>query len=234
MAQKRTEPFRKQGGVASMYAAEFDGLKAIRAAGVRAPEPYRCGDAFIEMERLQLGARADWPALATMLASLHRHAAPRFGWHADNWIGLSPQKNAWAEDWPSYFLEFRLTPQLERAGLKTSFHIEKLFDTYKPQPSLLHGDLWSGNVGFTPEGPVIFDPAVYFGDREADLAMTELFGGFPPAFYSAYDAAWPRDSGYAVRKELYNLYHLLNHLNLFGSGYRGQVEAALGRLRDGL
>ena len=101
---------------------------------------------------------------------------------------------------------------------------------HKPQPSLLHGDLWSGNAGFTPDGPVIFDPAVYYGDRETDLAMTELFGGFPREFYRAYDEAFPLQPGYEQRKHLYNLYHLLNHLNIFGAAYRAQVERTLGLL----
>ena len=218
-----------------MFAAELEGLQALRAAGVNAPEPYACGDGFIEMEKLRLGARADWPAMARMLAKLHRHTGPRFGWGSDNWIGLAPQKNAWKENWVEFFWEFRLLPQLSKANLKAKdLRIEKFFETYKPLPSLLHGDLWSGNVGFTPEGPVIFDPAVYYGDREADLAMTELFGGFPDEFYSEYEKELPLDRGYETRKHLYNFYHLLNHLNLFGSGYRGQVEATLGLLREGL
>ena len=215
-----------------MFAAEFEGLQALRAAGVRAPEPYRCGDAFIEMEKLQLGARADWPALAHMLAALHGKTNDRFGWASDNWIGLAPQQNAWSEDWPDFFWKFRLLPQLSKANLKERFNIKLFFESYKPVPSLLHGDLWHGNVGFTAEGPVIFDPAVYYGDREADLAMTELFGGFPGEFYRSYNELLPLDAGYQVRKHLYNLYHLLNHLNLFGSGYRARVEATLRLLRD--
>lgn len=214
-----------------MYAAEFEGLLALRAAGIRAPEPYRHGEAFIEMEQLELGGRADWPAMGRMLARLHRKTHDRFGWSTDNWIGLSPQKNGWSEDWVAFFRDCRLKPQLQRAGLSLDFRIEKLFKRYAPIPSLLHGDLWSGNAGFMPEGPVIFDPAVYYGDREADLAMTELFGGFPAAFYAAYQKEYPLDGGYSRRKHLYNLYHLLNHLNLFGAGYRAQVEATLGLLR---
>jgi protein-ribulosamine 3-kinase len=216
-----------------MFAAEFEGLRALRAAGVNAPEPYRCGEDFIEMEKLRLGARPDWPALARMLAKLHENTSPRFGWGSDNWIGLSAQKNAWSDDWPGFFLSFRLEPQLNRAGLSLGFSsLEKFFKNHKPAPSLLHGDLWNGNVGFTADGPVIFDPAVYYGDREADLAMTELFGGFPAEFYGAYSALLPLHPGYAQRKHLYNLYHLLNHLNLFGAGYRAQVEATLRLLRD--
>lgn len=226
-----------------MYAAEAEGLAALRAAGARAPEPYahglRASEAFIEMERLELGGRGDWRALARMLSTLHRNTGPRFGWQNDNWIGLAPQKNGWREDWIGFYRDFRLLPQLAKANLTREAepllrNLDAFFANYNPLPSLLHGDLWSGNVGFTAQGPVIFDPAVYYGDREADLAMTELFGGFAQEFYSSYDELFPLDPGYRIRKHLYNLYHLLNHLNLFGSGYRGQVEATLGLLLGAL
>src|SRR3954466_11277690 len=132
-------------------------------------------------------------------------------------------------------MERRIRPQLELA-LRNGFRIESpdgfLLKNHAPTPSLLHGDLWGGNAGFTAEGPVIFDPAVYYGDREADVAMTELFGGFPADFYSSYKSHSPLDAGYETRKHLYNLYHLLNHLNLFGGGYLGQVKAVLGLLRS--
>jgi len=211
-----------------MFASEFEGLLALRAAGVRAPEPHRHGVAFIEMEHLDLGAPADWPAMGRMLAALHRHAGPRFGWETDNWIGLSPQPNGWSDDWASFYCEKRLSPQAARAGLAIDLgKVKKLLEGHRPQASLLHGDLWSGNAGFTPQGPVMFDPAVYYGDREADLAMTELFGGFSAQFYASYRQALPMDAGYERRKHLYNLYHLLNHLNLFGGGYRAQVERTL-------
>jgi fructosamine-3-kinase len=221
-----------------MFAAEFEGLDALRAAGVRAPQPLthgmRDGHAYIEMERLQLGASADWPAMGRMLAALHRNTAERFGWARDNWIGLAPQVNGWTDEWARFFVEKRLRPQLARAR---AFDLEmpdvdKLLAGHRPKASLLHGDLWSGNVGFTPAGPVIFDPAVYYGDRETDLAMTELFGGFPDGFYASYRKEFPLEAGYETRKHLYNLYHLLNHLNLFGSGYLAQVNATLSLLRD--
>jgi fructosamine-3-kinase len=221
-----------------MYAAEAEGLSVLRAAGVRAPEPFahgaKGGEAYLEMERLALGAAPDWPAAGRMLAALHRNTAPRFGWEKDNWIGLSPQKNGWREDWSSFFLDFRLRPQLEMAR-RNGYRIEigaicDLLQGHAPRPSLLHGDLWGGNVGFTAEGPVIYDPAVYFGDREADMAMSELFGGFPPPFYRAYNAEWPLDRGYAARKHLYNLYHLLNHLNIFGGAYLDRVVRTIGIL----
>ena len=227
-----------------MYASQFEGLNALRAAGVRAPEPLAHGlrgsEAFIEMERLELGGRADWPALARMLARLHRNTGDRFGWGTDNWIGLSPQKNGWSDDWIAFYRDFRLIPQLQRAGLQHDAQtiLENLafyFKNYRPPASLLHGDLWNGNAGFLKDGtPVIFDPAVYFGDREAELAMTELFGGFPGEFYSSYEELFPLQPGYEIRKHLYNLYHLLNHLNLFGPGYLGQVKATLRLLLDAL
>jgi len=165
-----------------------------------------------------------------MLAALHRHTSDRFGWGTDNWIGLAPQKNGWSTDWAAFFLEKRLRPQAARAGIELP-DVKALLAHHKPKPSLLHGDLWSGNAGFTADGPVIYDPAVYYGDREADLAMTELFGGFAPEFYAAYRKEFPLNAGYEKRKHLYNLYHLLNHLNLFGSSYLGQVKATLGLLR---
>jgi protein-ribulosamine 3-kinase len=166
----------------------------------------------------------DYAALGRMLAALHRQTGPRFGWHRDNYIGLSPQLNGWCDDWSEFWRERRLGPQAARAGVRINMDRIEL---HQPQPSLLHGDLWSGNAGFTPEGPVVYDPAVYYGDREADLAMTELFGGFPRAFYDAYNEVLPLAEGYERRKHVYNLYHLLNHLNLFGAGYLGQVKSTL-------
>jgi protein-ribulosamine 3-kinase len=221
-----------------MVRAEAEGLAALANAGVPAPRVLsvgeRAGEAFIEMQRLDLGAHPDWPALGQVLAALHRNTAARYGWASDNWIGLAPQENGWFDDWPAFWFEKRLAPQARRArATGFAFDLEGLrglLAGHRPPASLLHGDLWHGNVGFTAAGPVLFDPAVYYGDREADLAMTELFGGFPPAFYAAYDAAWPRDSGYARRRDLYNLYHVLNHLNLFGAGYLRQAQTLVGRL----
>ena len=215
------------------FAAEADGLAGLRSAGYRAPEPQSNGvvakRAYLLMEFLDLKGAVDFPALGRMIAQAHRKAGPRFGWRRDNYIGLAAQKNAWRDDWGEFFLECRLRPQASKAGL--ALPSLKLLEGHEPEPSLLHGDLWSGNAGFTSEGPVVFDPAVYYGDREADLAMTELFGGFPREFYAAYNEAFPLPEGYERRKHLYNLYHLLNHLNLFGSGYLGQVKATLSLLR---
>jgi len=223
---KQAAPERADG-----FAAEAEGLEALRPH-IRVPRVLergvRSGRAFIALEHLALEASGDYAALGRMLAALHRQTGSRFGWQRDNYIGLSPQKNGWCDDWSEFWRERRMRPQLERAGLRVDLgKLDRLLENHQPAPSLLHGDLWSGNAGFTKEGPVIFDPAVYYGDRETDVAMTELFGGFPREFYGGYDEAWPLDAGYEKRKHLYNLYHLLNHLNLFGGGYLAQVKGTL-------
>jgi len=232
---------------ADAFAAEADGLAALRKAGTRAPEPLAHGAtgtrAFLALELLDLSGTADGAALGRMLAAQHRGCGGRYGWHRDNYIGATPQPNASNEDWVAFWREQRLRPQLALAeanghGRAVRAEVERLADSlgaffrgYTPAASLLHGDLWSGNAGGLSDGsPVVFDPAVYRGDREADLAMTELFGGFSRSFYAAYRDAWPLDAGYAVRRDLYNLYHVLNHLNLFGAGYLGQARMLLGRL----
>ena len=232
---------------ADAFAAEADGLSALRAAGTPAPEPLAHGatgtHAFLVLELLDLSRAGGGEGLGRQLAAQHRACGERFGWRRDNYIGATPQSNAWNDDWVSFWRQRRLEPQLALAkanghGPALRADAERLmgrlgnfFRGYTPAASLLHGDLWSGNAGYLPDGsPVLFDPAVYQGDREADLAMTELFGGFPRAFYAAYREAWPLDAGYAVRRDLYNLYHVLNHLNLFGSGYLGQVSSLLRRL----
>jgi fructosamine-3-kinase len=219
-------------GFADAFAAEADGLSALRATGLRAPEPLahgrEDGQSYLLLEYLELQRKGEFAALGRMLAQAHRKPGPRFGWARDNYIGSTPQQNGWGEDWTQFWCERRLRPQMELARIRIDLAaVARLLERHRPQPSLLHGDLWSGNAGFTDEGPVVFDPAVYYGDREADLAMTELFGGFPQDFYDAYNQTWPLEAGYAKRKPLYNLYHLLNHLNLFGGGYLGQVQSTL-------
>jgi protein-ribulosamine 3-kinase len=167
----------------------------------------------------------------------------RFGFATNNFIGTTSQPNDWKVDWIDFWREQRLGfqlrlaaqngygGQLQRLGDKLMDALPAFFASHTPQPSLLHGDLWSGNHAFLADGtPTIFDPATYYGDRECDLAMTELFGGYSTDFYSAYRAAYQLDAGYARRRELYNLYHILNHANLFGGGYARQAEQMMQRL----
>lgn len=234
--------------------AEADGLgRLARADAIRVPRVLGIGasgaECWLELERFELrepDARAQ-ARLGEALAGLHAVTGPSFGLERDNAIGATPQPNGPCGDWAAFWRDRRLGFQLELAarngyrgrlqerGSRLLESVPALLAGHEPQPSLLHGDLWPGNRGMLPDGtPVAFDPAVYYGDREADLAMTELFGGFPDEFYSAYEKELPLDSGYESRKHLYNLYHLLNHLNLFGSGYRRQVEETLGLLRDRL
>ncbi len=233
-----------------MLEAERHGLVELRSAeAVRVPEPLAVGavddGAFLALEWIDFGSSpgaADGD-LGEQLAALHRRRADRYGLDRDNTIGSTPQHNAWSEDWVRFLRDQRLGYQLDLAarnghagrlqerGRRLLGCLDVFFATYHPAPSLLHGDLWGGNRGVDTAGrPVIYDPAVYYGDREADIAMTRLFGGFGPRFYSAYVAAWPLDQAAGTRRDLYNLYHVLNHLNLFGGSYRGQAEVMIDRL----
>jgi len=231
-----------------MFAAEAEGLLELKRSNtLRVPQPLCWGDdgdtAYLVMENLQLGGQGDPVALATGLANLHRVTRDRFGWSRDNTIGSTLQVNTETDDWVDFWREQRLRFQFELAaghghggrlqsqGERLLDIFPQLFSAYSPRASLLHGDLWGGNYAYSRDGePVIFDPAVYYGDREADLAMTELFGGFSGEFYSAYHDQLPMDDGYPVRKTLYNLYHVLNHLNMFGGGYLSQAQGMLDSL----
>lgn len=239
-----------QPALASMFEAEAQGLQAIKAsATVRVPTPICWGTvhdtAFIVLEYVAMGtARPDaFGSFGSQLAQLHRTTSPRFGWHRDNTIGSTPQVNTYMDDWIEFLRMHRLGYQLQlaatngiskntlAAGEHLFGNLEGYFTSYTPAPSLLHGDLWSGNFSADVNGePIVFDPAVYFGDREADLAMTELFGGFGSQFYESYGSAWPLDPGYKIRKTLYNLYHVLNHFNLFGGGYGAQAQNMIQKL----
>lgn len=231
----------------SMFEAEAAGLdEMLGAQAIRVPKPVcsgaHAGHSWLVMEYIPMGGRSNAVLAGEQLARMHRKQADGFGWRLDNTIGSTPQPNGWIDDWIAFWRERRLGFQLRVAarkgyggalqskGEKLLGCFDRLLD-HNPVPSLLHGDLWGGNIGYDNDGsPVIFDPAVYYGDREADLAMTELFGGFGKAFHDAYDSDWPIDSGYRVRKTLYNLYHILNHLNLFGGGYASQAEGMMDRL----
>lgn len=236
---------------AGMFEAEAAGLREIaQTQTVRAPEPVCWGvagdAAYLVQEYLDLhggNSSASMEKLGHKIAQMHRITAGHYGWHINNTIGSTPQINTRSDNWPTFWREQRLGAQLQlaarhgyggalqRKGERLLGDIPAFFVAYTPTPSLLHGDLWSGNYSILACGdPVIFDPAVYYGDRETDMAMTELFGGFSTAFYHAYNDAYPLDSGYPIRKTLYNLYHILNHLNLFGGAYLPQAE----RMMDAL
>ncbi|GAV20336.1 fructosamine kinase [Mariprofundus micogutta] len=234
----------------SMFEAEAEGLRELAAAkAIRVPEPVcygaESGRAWLVTEYISFGRQGSHSAqlLGEQLAALHRNTSEQFGWYRDNTIGSTVQQNSQSDHWVTFYRQQRLQFQLDlasRHGLSGSLQdkgdrlladLDVFFSDYAPQASLLHGDLWGGNCSFDTDGnPVIFDPAVYYGDREADLAMTELFGGFNAGFYAAYNEVWPLHVGYQVRKELYNLYHTLNHANLFGGGYAAQAESMMDRL----
>jgi fructosamine-3-kinase len=235
-------------GLADMFAAESEALTEIAATHtVRAPQPLCFGISgaysYLVLEYLDLHGSTDMIALGHQLAAMHRILKPQFGWHRDNVIGATHQANAWHQDWITFWRDQRLGFQLTLAAdngyrgtlqklgeqVLTRFHV--LFSDYSPHASMLHGDLWGGNAAGLADGtPVIFDPAFYYGDRECDIAMTELFGGFGNRFYAAYNDAWPLDKGYKTRRTFYNLYHILNHTNLFGGGYQNQSIDMMQRL----
>ncbi len=227
--------------------AEAQGLRALRGADVvRVPAPMRCGiageAAYLVMEWIDLGKlqKSGARQLGKSLAALHRQQCDRFGWHEPNYLGATVQRNSWHTDWAEFFAECRLGPQLRLAcdngyrgqlqelGERLLGRLDEFFDGYKPVPSLLHGDLWAGNCAADSQGrPVLFDPAVHYGDRECDLAMMELFGGFDRRCFESYEEAWALADGRERRRDLYQLYHVLNHLNLFGGGYLAHAQRLL-------
>jgi len=232
---------------ADIFLVEADALEElIQTQTIRVPKPIvhgiSKGKAFLVLEYILLeSAKPDSQAKAgEQLARLHQHTASQFGWKQDNVIGATLQVNRWNDSWIDFYREHRLQYQFDLAkrngrtfaGADVLLDgLDSFFVDYEPEPSLLHGDLWGGNMSFDVQGnPVIYDPATYYGDRETDIAFTEMFGGFSPEFYQAYDQAWPLDSGFSIRKELYNLYHYLNHYNLFGGGYANTAQSIITRL----
>lgn len=230
--------------------AEAAGLEELRSTQtVRVPQVLGIGQAgdiaLLVLEWLNLRSPTDASdaMLGEQLARLHGTTRSKFGWSRNNFIGATPQPNVWSDDWLHFWRTHRLGVQLdlaERRGANAKF-IERatllsaLMDTFftasRPLASLLHGDLWSGNRAANEHTqPVIFDPAVYYGDRCADLAMTRLFGGFGTEFYAAYQAASPLNEPELARMDLYNLYHVLNHYNIFGGRYLSQATALVEKL----
>jgi len=228
-------------GQLAMFEAEARGLQALASSNtLRVPESVCFGEnptqSYIVLEYLEMNGQADQQLLGEQLAAMHRVTAENFGGEIDNTIGATFQPNPWTADWLEFWCEQRLGFQLQLAakngyggelqslGEKLLLEMPKLFSGREILASMLHGDLWGGNVAGLKDGtPVIYDPAFYYGDREADLAMTYVFGGFTPGFYASYQSAFPLDDGFAVRKTFYNIYHIINHLNMFGGGYYGQA-----------
>ena len=230
-----------------MFVAEAIGLKQMYATKtITVPQPICYGtiesSSYIVLEWLDLGrgSSSSYREMGRQLAAMHRYrTAEHFGWERNNTIGSTPQINIQTDNWADFFAEQRIGYQLKLAKRRGGSFPDtdvvkavrnKLADR-QPQASLVHGDLWSGNAAIASDGsPVILDPATYYGDRETDLAMTELFGGFPAAFYQGYNEAWQLDSGYQQRKSIYNLYHVLNHFNIFGGGYANQAKRIIGQI----
>jgi protein-ribulosamine 3-kinase len=231
-----------QNAPSGMFAAESFALQEItQQKCIRVPCPVAFGIdgsiSWLVLEFVELTADGSDALLGEQLADLHSIHGEAYGWPEDNFIGRIPQLNKFSQRWCDFWRDCRIKPQLEMA--RTGGHgtrlqnkgehlldsIEALMDGHRPSASLLHGDLWAGNKAFTPTGqPLIYDPASYYGDRETDIAMSRLFGGFSNDFYVAYDARLPLTDGHQLRAQLYNLYHMLNHLNLFGSGYLSRCE----------
>ncbi|MEO0422646.1 MAG: fructosamine kinase family protein [Pseudomonadota bacterium] len=227
--------------------AGTQGLRALHDADVvRVPTPLRCGvageAAYLVMEWIDFGKlqKSGARQLGKSLAALHRQKCDRFGWHEPNYLGATVQRNSWCTDWVEFFAECRLGPQLRLAydnGYRGQLHedgerllaqLDAFFEGYTPVPSLLHGDLWAGNCSADKQGrPVLFDPAVHYGDRECDLAMMALFGGFDRRCFEAYEELAPLEDGAPMRQPLYQAYHVLNHLNLFGGGYLAHAQRLL-------
>ena len=240
-------------GLAAMRATGTIGVTEVLGIGLE-PEAFGQDSSFLLLAWLEPASkRADfWETFAEELAAMHaadtaflfpeRGGQTTYGFPIDNYIGSTPQINTPKDSWVDFFRECRLHPQvrmaydagyLERSAIRQADSIIERLETLLPEPdhpSLLHGDLWGGNYMTGPDGKAwLIDPATYVGHREADLAMTELFGGFAPAFYSAYRSIAHVDAGYGERRDLYNLYHLLNHVNLFGYSYVGSVLRILNR-----
>jgi len=231
-----------------MFKAEAAGLREIAdSRSIRVPEVVGSGldgdRSFIVMEYIELGAVDDEPLFGEQLANMHNHTRNQFGLQINNTIGSTPQINDFTDNWVEFWQKNRMGFQLELAkknGLdkgmigrgETLIGVTgRFFSDYRPLASLLHGDLWLGNQGADNHGsPVIFDPACYYGDHEADLAMMELFGQPGAGFFEAYHEIFAIDPGYVIRRDLYNLYHILNHANFFGGDYSALAKQLIDKL----
>lgn len=240
-----------RGSDGSMLAAERAGLKAMHEAGaIRVPKPIcggtTAGGSYAVFEYLNMGGQSSVEKAELMgvqLAQMHRSFSPngKYGFDIDNTIGATPQPNGWKDTWADFWVDRRLKHMIklsERDGAvfpdkeKVISKTRDILSTHKAKPSLVHGDLWGGNQGFVAPAndPVIFDPATYYGDREVDIAMTHVFGGFSAGFYRGYEKEWPLEPGHEQRQTVYNLYHMLNHFVLFGGGYLSSSQRMMGQI----
>ena len=251
LATENGDVFIKTGPASSaeMFVAEAEGLTELASTdAIRVPNVIASGQtelsAYLGLEWMSF-ERADAATerlFGEQLATLHHTTKNRYGWHRNNTIGLTLQENTGRDNWLDFFREQRLgfqlrlaaengySGELQQRGRQLLKRLPVYFDVAEPAASLMHGDLWGGNWGCSGGQPVIFDPAVYYGDREMDIAMTKLFGGFGADFYAAYESSWPLQDGHQERQHLYQLYHVLNHLNLFGSAYLGHAMRLLEKL----
>ena len=234
-------------GLLVNFIAETQGLEQLQESKLfRVPNVICLGTVsthcFIVLEYITMneGSTQNWFEFGQTLASLHQQQTQlMYGWQDDNFIGLSPQANQWQKKWAGFFSEQRIGFMLQLLAEKGHIladidevveTVNKLLAGHNPTSSMLHGDLWQGNTGFHHNQPVIFDPALYFGDREVDIAMSELFKRFPGAFYSGYEEVWSLDIDYQYRKPIYQLYHILNHALRFGGQYLQHAKQTLDNL----
>jgi len=233
-----------------MFEKEANGLKELKKAkAIRVPDVLRADKEILILEYLPVSLirnrKKFFEEFGRQCAQLHKFSSHSFGFDGDNYIGSTPQKNLPQKNsWKEFYWENRLLFQFRLAekngyadgGLRKAFvsleqHIDNIIPNDSEPPALLHGDLWRGNyLCIENDVPAIIDPAAYYGHREADLGMTLLFGGFGDAFYHSYNEAYPLNKGWEFRMEVYKLYHLFNHLNVFGEGYYGQVVETMRRL----
>lgn len=231
----------------ALFDAELDNLKHItNLTPFQTTTPITLGTTLdksffvLDHKCISLSRTENWYQLGKQLADMHLNTTHgQFGWHQDNYIGNTLQINRWQSNWRTFFSEQRIGWQLQLLAEKSIKigdinHIIKICHDlllhHNTKPCLVHGDLWQGNVGFVNSQPIIYDPACYYGDREVDLAMTELFGAFPNEFYQGYEQAYPLDNGYHQRKMVYNFYHILNHVNMFNHDYLEQAKSTLARI----
>nr|WP_319399730.1 fructosamine kinase family protein [uncultured Carboxylicivirga sp.] len=237
--------FLKSGFSNSMFRKEANGLNELtKASCIRIPKVIAVDEDFLLLEAIKEGTKTTdfFSEFGKTYAIMHQYTATYFGFYEDNFIGATPQINKATEvernNWTEFYFNKRLlyqyllaekngyaTKEFKRLFLVIEKRIDSILEGSDEKPTLLHGDLWGGNYMVDEYyKPVLIDPAVYYGHREADLAMTHLFGGFSPQFYQSYKQTYPLKDGHQYRQNIYLLYHVLNHLNLFGYSYQSQAE----------